>query len=69
MRNFIGSIISEHGIIKLIWEVKQEVKRHFSDKYLEPDHCRPILEGIHFKSMSSIDFGFLEERFSDLEIK
>lgn len=47
--NFIDSISSEHSLIKSVWEVKEEVMRHFYDEFMEPDLCRLTLNGIGFK--------------------
>lgn len=58
-------MFSERGLIELVGEVK----RHFLDKFLEPDRCKPILDGVGFKSLSGVDYAFLKVEFSDLEIK
>ncbi|KAI5413907.1 hypothetical protein KIW84_058158 [Lathyrus oleraceus] len=68
-RNFTGSINSDRGLIDSVGEVKEEVKRHFSEKFLESDHNRPIFEGLSFNNMSYLNSCLLEESFSDTEIQ
>ncbi|KAI5437106.1 hypothetical protein KIW84_023286 [Lathyrus oleraceus] len=68
-RNFISSIFSENGLIYLVGEVKEEVRIHIYSKFLDPDHSKPNLDGIDFKSIFGIDSMLLEVDFSYVEIK
>lgn len=64
-RNFRGSLVSSHGLLESVDEVKKEVKRHFSDKFEEPDAYRLLLEHIHFNSLSIEHSCFLEATFME----
>ncbi|KAI5401883.1 hypothetical protein KIW84_066372 [Lathyrus oleraceus] len=45
-RNFIGVIHSDRGTLFSVDEVKEEVRRNFCCKFLEPELDRPLLEGV-----------------------
>lgn len=49
--------------------MKEEVKRYFDEKFQEAESCMPELEGIDFKLLSQVNSVFLEDPFSDIEIK
>ncbi|KAI5447916.1 hypothetical protein KIW84_015383 [Lathyrus oleraceus] len=73
MRNFIGYISTDRGLLMLksVGEVKEEVMRHFSEKFREPKLNKPQLEGIIFSvlshsDMSSLEFNFLEQETKEV---
>lgn len=49
--------------------MKEEIRKHFSNKFVELDSDRMILNGISVKSISSEDCLFLESPFHEEEIK
>ncbi|XP_058774298.1 uncharacterized protein LOC131648566 [Vicia villosa] len=67
--NFIGSIVTEGGIINSVTEIKEEVKNHFEKKFLGDQRERPVLDGISFDTLEEEDMAFLEKLFEDSEIK
>ncbi|XP_058777363.1 uncharacterized protein LOC131651699 [Vicia villosa] len=64
--NCISHIQTE---LESVGEVKEEVKRNFEEKFVESGHCRPILEGDDFRSLSQQERESLEVPFSESEIK
>lgn len=44
--------------------MKEGIRDHFKDKFMEPDKTRPILEGISFRSLSIFDRSQLEVPFT-----
>ncbi|XP_058780621.1 uncharacterized protein LOC131654295 [Vicia villosa] len=68
-RNFIGSVTTEGGVLDEVGPIKEEVRRHFEEKFSELEAVRPTLEGSMLKSISLVDKGMLEEPFSEEEIK
>ncbi|XP_058775485.1 uncharacterized protein LOC131649744 [Vicia villosa] len=67
--NHIGPINSSRGMLDSVHEVKEEVFVHFANKFRETDRNRPLLEGMHFKSISLEKRAFLEIPFEEIEIK
>ncbi|XP_058721686.1 uncharacterized protein LOC131593278 [Vicia villosa] len=67
--NHIGPINSPEGIKKMVNEVKEEVVRHFSNKFGRVEGVTPSLDGILFDKISEEDRGWLENPFQEDEIK
>ncbi|XP_058769926.1 uncharacterized protein LOC131643655 [Vicia villosa] len=67
--NFIGNIITNNGVLETVGDVKEEIKRHFIEKFTKYDYNRPFLEGVSLKSLSSKESDSQEAPFSNLEIK
>ncbi|XP_050915975.1 uncharacterized protein LOC127131080 [Lathyrus oleraceus] len=65
-RNFIESISLECGLFDSVREVKEEVRRHFFAKFMEPETSKPTLDGKGFKSLSDAENASLEEDKSRL---
>lgn len=68
-RNYIGLILSERGMLESVGEVKEEVRRFFSEKFEKSDSNRPLLEEIPFKELSLEERRSLEVPFSNNDIK
>ncbi|XP_058782261.1 uncharacterized protein LOC131656596 [Vicia villosa] len=67
--NHIGPLISQGVLVEKVEEVREEVRNHFANKFIETDSDRMLLDGISFKSISSEDKLFLESPFILDEIK
>lgn len=67
--NHLVPILSSGGIIDGVEEVKEEVFRHFSSKFVESNEVKPLLEGIRFNIIGEEDVRFLERPFLEEEIK
>lgn len=50
-------------------EIKEEVRRHFSSQFKEEKSVRPTLDGVQFKSISSLESERLIEDFTMEEVK
>lgn len=61
--NFIGSIDIVSGVIHEVGDIKEEVRRHFEDKFTEPD------DESMFNTISDIGKFGLEEKFLEEEIR
>ncbi|XP_058780355.1 uncharacterized protein LOC131653996 [Vicia villosa] len=68
-RNFIGMLSSPIGLLESVEEVKEEVRRFFSESFEEEDNSRPLLEDISFKSLSQEESNSLELIFLNLKSK
>lgn len=68
-RNFIGSIVTNSGVIQEVGDIKEEVRRHFKETFSEPYSERPYLEESLFSSISEANKIGLEEKISEEEIK
>lgn len=53
----------------MVGEVKDEVRRYYSDIYVETDSHHPSLSEVQFKALSLKEAGLLELPFSKAEIK
>lgn len=49
--------------------MKEEVTRHFSNKFVEAEEARPLLDGIVFHRISGEDSEWLEIPFQGEDIK
>ncbi|XP_058784819.1 uncharacterized protein LOC131659676 [Vicia villosa] len=67
--NHLGIISMQRGLVEKVEEVREEVRKHFSNKFLEEDSDRILLDGISFKSISFNDVALLERLFQMDEIK
>ncbi|XP_058727137.1 uncharacterized protein LOC131598567 [Vicia villosa] len=67
--NHIGPLLSSGSLFETVGEVKEEVWRHFLDKFSESESIRRALEGMSFKSISMEEQMGLEYPFLESEIK
>ncbi|XP_058784579.1 uncharacterized protein LOC131659399 [Vicia villosa] len=67
--NHIGPLLSSGSLFETVEDVKEEVWRHFSDKFWESESIRRALEGMSFKSISTEEQMGLESPFLESEIK
>lgn len=67
-RKYIRLIQTEGGVLESVGEVEDEVRRHFREKYTEPDFNMPSLDDIEFRRMTVGDRNILEEPFYDIKI-
>ncbi|XP_058733515.1 uncharacterized protein LOC131605139 [Vicia villosa] len=68
-KNCIDSLPPPYGTVNSEEGVKEEVRRLFSDEFVETDFDKPTLDGINFNSMTVVDKELLEASFLDVEIK
>lgn len=68
-RNQIEMIRAGDRWLSGVEEIKEEVRRHFSCQFKEEKCVRPTLDGVHFKSISSLDSDRLIEEFTMEEVK
>ncbi|XP_058759273.1 uncharacterized protein LOC131632551 [Vicia villosa] len=67
--NQIGPVSSSGILLDSVEEVKEEVCRHFSNKFLEVDQVRSVLGGINFNKINREEVLELEKPFLEEEIK
>lgn len=67
--NSIGSIISDGVLKEMVGDVKEEVRRYFSEKFVEMNFNRSCLDGIPFMKISLEDQFSLEVPFVEAEVK
>ncbi|XP_058762983.1 uncharacterized protein LOC131636396 [Vicia villosa] len=67
--NHLGPLLSEGGMVESMEEIREEVFNHFSNKFVEPEEERPLLEGIDIRSISVEEGLLLEKPFQESEIK
>lgn len=68
-RNHIDSIITSRGVVNSVREVKEAMKEHFEDGFVENRLNRPSLVGFEFNSLSLEDSRSLKTPSSEEEIK
>ncbi|XP_058734060.1 uncharacterized protein LOC131605759 [Vicia villosa] len=66
---FTGPLISSGVLVEKVEEVREEVFNHFSNKFKEEDLDRLALDGVDFKSISSVERDSLESHFQEKEVK
>ncbi|XP_058733672.1 uncharacterized protein LOC131605316 [Vicia villosa] len=69
IRNHIGFIVTDRGVVESVEEVKKETKLFFEEKFSEAMGGRPILEDISFSKLNRVERDGLEYPFSEEEIK
>ncbi|XP_058783877.1 uncharacterized protein LOC131658622 [Vicia villosa] len=67
--NHIGPILTSRGNLESVGDIKEEVFRHFKDKFKEDELERPLLDGILFNNIGEADSVMLDSPFSEEEIK
>ncbi|XP_058739172.1 uncharacterized protein LOC131611064 [Vicia villosa] len=67
--NFIETILADGGLLETIGEVKEEVRRYYSDIYVDIDSHHLSLTRVQFKALSQEEARSLELPFSETEIK
>lgn len=63
--NHIGMISSSGALIELVVDNKEEVWSHFSNKFVESEGEKMVLEGITFNSISMKERLVLENMFQE----
>ncbi|XP_058732648.1 uncharacterized protein LOC131604205 [Vicia villosa] len=67
--NHIGPICASGSMVESVEEVREEVFKHFGDKFIEAEKDRPVLEGISFSSISREEAMDIEKPFLECKIK
>src|SRR3954468_18216287 len=68
-RNHIGPLNTNEGWVEKVEDVREEVTKHFSNKFKEAEVDRMLLGGVSFKSITPDDNIALESPFQEEEIK
>ncbi|XP_058751483.1 uncharacterized protein LOC131624543 [Vicia villosa] len=56
LHNHIGPILTSGGMVELVEDVREEVFKHFGNKFVEPEVTRPVLDGVQFNTLNFINF-------------
>ncbi|XP_058750108.1 uncharacterized protein LOC131623108 [Vicia villosa] len=63
IHNHIGPILTSGGMVESVEEVREEVFKHFGNKFVEPEVTRPVLDGVYFNTLSREEARGLEKPF------
>ncbi|XP_058733267.1 uncharacterized protein LOC131604869 [Vicia villosa] len=69
LHNHIGPILISGGMVELVEDVREEVFKHFGNKFVEPEVTRLVLDGVQFNTLSREEARGLEKPFLEDEIK
>ncbi|XP_058752224.1 uncharacterized protein LOC131625381 [Vicia villosa] len=67
--NNLGPLFTPEGLVDSVEDVKEAVFNFFENKFLETEVSRPVLDGIPFNSINSLEAADIEKPFLEAEIK